>query len=118
MKKGDREESVEPENVINFMSTEPRFPNSNLDGIKGSGFKAYRNHIYWTVDGFGVFTLPGTITNIKGGGGGRETEREERYISPDLLLGSGNPTSVEIAGNFVEAMAYFHGGYYSDINGG
>ena len=79
MKKGDREESVEPENVINFMSTEPRFPNSNLDGIKGSGFKAYRNHIYWTVDGFGVFTLPGTITNIKGEAAG-EREKEKKDI--------------------------------------
>lgn len=75
--------------VIRDSTIEPQWPNQNQDGIKGNNFTVERCHIYWCVDGIGIFNANGST----------------------------RPTNTRALGNHVEAHCYFHGPYYANSNG-
>lgn len=44
---------------IEFCELRPDNPSVWWDGVIGHGYTAYRNHVYWTVDGFGAYLASG-----------------------------------------------------------
>ncbi|MDB5167830.1 MAG: glycosyl hydrolase [Candidatus Saccharibacteria bacterium] len=68
-----------------------RVPRDNRDGITGYKFRAYRNEVTKTVDGFGVFVVPGRASTII--------------------------ADVIIAGNYVHDLAYTYTGHSAHDDG-